>query len=98
MVYGKEDSIKGDLICTAIIYPDFKFLESEGAKKPSDIYKVLRAAVENANAKMPPYKRVKKIEIRDKEFIKTTTLKIKRFEKENYDYIYSDGDFVKKRF
>ena len=98
MVYGKKDPIKGDLICTAIIYPDFKFLESEGAKKPADIYRALKAAVEEANEKMPPYKRVKRIEIRDKEFVKTTTLKIKRFEEENYEYAYCDGDFVKKRF
>lgn len=98
IVYGKKDSFKGDLICTAIVYPDFKFLESEGAKKPEDICAILREAIEKANSKMPPYKRIKRIEVREKEFIKTTTLKIKRFEEENYNYEYADSDFVKKRF
>ena len=46
---------------------------------------------------MPPYKRVKRIEIREDDFIKTTTLKIKRFEKENYEYQFDDRDFEKGR-
>lgn len=98
MVYGKTDPVKDDLICTAIIYPDFKFLASEGAKKPEEICKALSAVVDKANAKMPPYKRIKRIEVRTEEFVKTTTLKIKRFEEENSEYTYCDSDFKKKRY
>ena len=47
---------------------------------------------------MPPYKRIKRIEVRTEEFVKTTTLKIKRFEEENFEYTYCDSDFKKKRY
>ena len=93
IVYGKPEEVKDDLICTAIMYPDYKALEEAGAENDEDKYKLLKEAVEEANSKMPPYKRVKRIEIREDDFIKTTTLKIKRFEKENYEYQFDDRDF-----
>ncbi|MBR0374000.1 MAG: AMP-binding protein [Mogibacterium sp.] len=86
MVYGKPDSAKDDLICTAIIYPNYRLLRDQGYTTDEQILEQLSQLVDRANAKMPPYKRVKRIEVRDKEFIKTTTLKIKRFEEGNYDY------------
>lgn len=97
IVYGKPEEVKDDLICTAIMYPDYKALEETGAENDEDKYKLLKEAVEEANSKMPPYKRVKRIEIREDDFIKTTTLKIKRFEKENYEYQFDDRDFEKGR-
>ena len=97
IVYGKPEEVKDDLICTAIMYPDYKDLEEAGAENDEDKYKLLKEAVEEANSKMPPYKRVKRIEIREDDFIKTTTLKIKRFEKENYEYQFDDRDFEKGR-
>lgn len=97
IVYGKPEEVKDDLICTAIMYPDYKALEEAGAENDEDKYKLLKEAVEEANSKMPPYKRVKRIEIREDDFIKTTTLKIKRFEKENYKYQFDDRDFEKGR-
>lgn len=97
IVYGKPEEVKDDLICTAIMYPDYKTLEEAGAENDEDKYKLLKEAVEEANSKMPPYKRVKRIEIREDDFIKTTTLKIKRFEKENYEYQFDDRDFEKGR-
>lgn len=93
IVYGKPEEKKGDLICTAIIYPNYANLATFGCKTDKDIYKRLCDAVEKANEKMPPYKRVKRIEVRDREFVKTTTLKIKRFEEENYDYKFDDRTF-----
>ena len=97
IVYGKPEEVKDDLICTAIMYPDYKALEEAGAENDEDKYKLLKEAVEEANSKMPPYKRVKRIESREDDFIKTTTLKIKRFEKENYEYQFDDRDFEKGR-
>lgn len=93
IVYGKEESVKGDVICTAIIYPEYNLLGYQGYTEDEEIYQALKIAVEHANAKMPPYKRVKRIEVRDKDFIRTTTLKIKRFEVENYDYKFDSKDF-----
>ncbi len=93
IVYGKPEEVKGDLICTAIFYPDYKLLKEEGITEDRDVYHRIKAAVEEANAKMPPYKRVRHIEVRDKDFIKTTTLKIKRFEEANYEYKFDDKTF-----
>ena len=90
IVYGKHDDIKDDLICTAIIYPNYSVLREQGVQEDGEIYRVLRKIVDDANDKMPPYKRVKRIEVRDEEFIKTTTLKIKRFEEQNYEYKFDD--------
>lgn len=90
IVYGKYDEAKDDLICTAIVYPDYELLKSQGITEDVDVYKVLRQITDEANEKMPPYKRVKRIEVRDKAFVKTTTLKIKRFEDENYEYKFDD--------
>ena len=97
IVYGKHEEIKDDLICTAIMYPDFKALENAGCMTDEEKYRKLKEAVEEANSKMPPFKRVKRIEIREDDFIKTTTLKIKRFEEENYEYKFDDRDFEKGR-
>lgn len=90
IVYGKHDDTKDDLICTAIIYPNYSVLREQGVQEDGEIYRVLRKIVDDANDKMPPYKRVKRIEVRDEEFIKTTTLKIKRFEEQNYEYKFDD--------
>ena len=97
IVYGKHEEIKDDLICTAIMYPDFKALENAGYMTDEEKYRKLKEAVDEANSKMPPFKRVKRIEIREDDFIKTTTLKIKRFEEENYEYKFDDRDFEKGR-
>lgn len=90
IVYGKYDETKDDLICTAIVYPDYELLKNQGITEDVDVYRVLRQITDEANEKMPPYKRVKRIEVRDKAFVKTTTLKIKRFEEENYEYKFDD--------
>lgn len=90
IVYGKHDDTKDDLVCTAIIYPNYSVLREQGVQEDGEIYRVLRKIVDDANDKMPPYKRVKRIEVRDEEFIKTTTLKIKRFEEQNYEYKFDD--------
>ena len=97
IVYGKHEEVKDDLICTAIMYPDYKALENAGCMTDEEKYRKLKEAVDEANSKMPPFKRVKRIEIREDDFIKTTTLKIKRFEEENYEYKFDDRDFEKGR-
>ena len=97
IVYGKHEEVKDDLICTAIMYPDYKALENAGYKTDEEKYRKLKEDVDEANSKMPPFKRVKRIEIREDDFIKTTTLKIKRFEEENYEYKFDDRDFAKGR-
>lgn len=91
IVYGQVGEDKNDPVCTAIIYPDFEALADAGYRNMADVYKKLKQVADEANEQMPAYKRVKRIEVRDREFVKTTTLKIKRFEKENYEHCY-DGN------
>ena len=43
-----------------------------------EVYNFIKAEVKKVNKDMPLYKKVKTIEIRKEEFIKTTTKKIKR--------------------
>ena len=94
LVYGKPEEVKGDLICTAIVYPDYGLLREKGITEDRDVYEEIRRIVEEANEKMPTFKRVKRIEVRDKPFIKTTTLKIKRFEQENFEYAFDAHSFT----
>ena len=80
LVYGKEDKKVGNVMVTADIFPNYALLkEQKGELSGSDIYHFYKAIVEEANKKMPSYKSVKRVNIRDKEFDKTTTGKIKRY-------------------
>ena len=80
LVYGKEDKKVGNVMVTADIFPNYKLLaEQKGELSGSDVYHCYKAIVEEANKKMPSYKAVKRVNIRDKEFDKTTTGKIKRY-------------------
>lgn len=97
IVYGRED-LTDDVICTALVVPDFDRLKEQGLASDREVYERLKDIIESANAKVPPYKRVKRIEVRAKEFVKTTTLKIKRFEKENYEYMFDGSAFEGRRF
>lgn len=97
IVYGKENVIEGDLVCTAIIYPDFKALAAKGITEDEAVYNRMREIVDEVNSKVPHYKKIKRIEVRDKDFVKTTTLKIKRFEAENYEYKFDDKTFDENR-
>lgn len=80
LVYGKEDKKVGNVMVTADIFPNYALLkEQKGELSGSDVYHCYKAIVEEANQKMPSYKAVKRVNIRDKEFDKTTTGKIKRY-------------------
>ena len=94
LVYGGKDESKDDLICTANIFPDYKALKEIGCTTEEQILEQMNKIIDSANHKMPPYKRVKRIEVRDKEFVKTTTMKIKRFEEENYEYKFDNKGHI----
>jgi long-chain acyl-CoA synthetase len=81
-VYGKPDSDdKDDLkICAKIVY-DKEICEKElSLKDEKEIKDKLWKDVKNVNRKMPTYKYIKEISVTEEELIKTTTLKVKRFE------------------
>ncbi|MGN0659808.1 MAG: AMP-dependent synthetase/ligase [Emergencia sp.] len=80
VVYGAVDSKVGNVMVTADIFPNYQLLkEQKGDLNSSEIYHLFRDIVDEANGRMPAYKAVKRVNIREKEFDKTTTGKIKRY-------------------
>lgn len=80
MVYGKEVEGEKELIVTCRAIPNYeKIKEIYGDKNDEEIYEIIWNQIKNVNKKVTSYKAIKKLEIKDGEFIKTTTKKIKRF-------------------
>ncbi len=83
MVYGKKDpKNKNELIVVAKVTLDEEYItEKYGDNRPSDeaIHKEIWEAVKAINRTMVPYKAVKEVEIKKDAFVKTTTMKIKRY-------------------
>lgn len=81
MVYAEDDSI-----ISAQIIPDTAEIErklKKTAPTEQEIHKAVIEAVRSTNRKLPSYKSIKKVTLRNKDFIRTSTKKIKRDEKEN---------------
>ncbi|MDD5921611.1 MAG: AMP-binding protein [Eubacteriales bacterium] len=80
LVHGVPDERVGNVIVTADIFPDYSLLkEQQGEMTDSEVYHFYRKLIDDVNETMPPYKQVKRINIRKTEFTKTTTGKIKRY-------------------
>lgn len=80
LVYGVSDERVGNVMISAEIFPNYALLkQTKGNMNSSETYHFYKGLVEEANDKMPSYKRIKRIAIKDCEFEKTTTGKIKRF-------------------
>ena len=80
LVYGKE--IEGELepVVAASVFPDFDSIKRDFGENmsPEEIHKLIGNEIKKYNKLMPTYKYVRSFEIRDTEFEKTTTRKIKR--------------------
>jgi len=73
---------KKEEIC-AIIYPNYQLLEHHSISKgitlsEQDIRSIYKDEVKRCNENLPAYKKINRFEIREEEFPKTTTKKIKR--------------------
>ncbi len=82
MVTGYEDDKSGETMVGAHILPNLEAIKEKLKNHtPSieEIKKVISEAVKNANKDMPLYKRISTFTVKDSAFIKTTTLKIKRY-------------------
>ena len=80
VVRGIDSDKDDDLLVQAEIYPDFaEISESLGEQTPEAIEKLIKGEVDRINDLMSSYKRVKRVLLRDTEFEKTTTAKIKRW-------------------
>ena len=83
LVYGEKDSKQDEIIAAQIVADAEAFIELSESKemKITDelINKVIGEEVEKTNKQLTAYKRIKKFYLRENEFEKTTTQKIKRY-------------------
>lgn len=82
LVLGIQRENDDETYINAKIYPDFESIsEYYKEKSPSkeEIYKLISNSISNVNKKIPNYKHIKNFIIRDTEFEKTTTQKVKRY-------------------
>ncbi len=79
LVYGTIDKRDDDVVVKAEVYPAYDAIKEQyGELTAEGIRDVIKESIEEINDKMPAYKRVKRFKIREEEFEKTTTRKIKR--------------------
>ena len=80
MVYGKEVPGEKELIVTARVIPNYDRLkEVYGEISTEEIYKLLLHDIRDVNKKTTNYKAIKNLEIKDGDYIRTSTKKIKRY-------------------
>lgn len=81
LVWGMEDDRTGEIIVCADIVPDYETIEEKKGRLSAESMKLLiKRIVDETNDQMPLYKRIRRFEIRESEFEKTTTKKIKRYQ------------------
>ncbi|MGA7159757.1 MAG: AMP-binding protein [Bacteroidota bacterium] len=82
-VYGEEDAKLDEIIAAQIVVDAEAFIELSEMKSvkitPELLHEVIAGEVKKTNMELPNYKQIKKFKIRDQEFEKTTTQKIKRY-------------------
>ncbi len=86
MVFEGESETKDDDVIVAGILPDYELLREKLGDKVDDneeVEKYLWTLVDKLNAENPPYKMIKRINLRHSEFKKNTSKKIIRFVEEN---------------
>jgi long-chain acyl-CoA synthetase len=83
MVYGEEDEKHTEIIAVQIVTDAEAFIEYSEKNKvkitPELVNEIIAEAVKEVNKELPVYKQIRKFHIRDSEFEKTTTQKIKRY-------------------
>lgn len=76
VVVGRKAEDGETIVLTAIVYPDkSKFSDGTSAE---EMLETIKAQIMLVNKKLPTYKHIKGFELRDTEFEKTTSRKIKR--------------------
>lgn len=83
LVYGEKDEKQDEIIAVQLVTDAEAFIEysekNNVAITPEFIEKIIFEAIKQANKELTSYKQIKKFYIRNKEFEKTTTQKIKRY-------------------
>ncbi len=84
-VWGKYDENSGDTVVCAQILPNVEAISDKlNAMNISkdELTKIFKNIVKTVNGKMPLYKHIKEFSLRENEFLRTTTHKIKRYVEE----------------
>lgn len=82
LVYGNNDNASGDVTVAATIVPDMeKIQELHGGREITreDINELIKGEIKTVNASLVLYKYIRDFKLREEEFAKTTTRKIKRY-------------------
>lgn len=83
LVYGEKDPKQDEIIAVKIFVDAEAFIELSESKNikitPEFIQEIISKEIDKANKQLSSYKAIKKFYIREEEFEKTTTQKIKRF-------------------
>ena len=81
MVYGKEEEGNKELIITARVIPNYDEIKAKYGKDISEenVKNIIWEEIKKVNRSLTSYKAIKSLEIKNDEFEKTTTMKIKRF-------------------
>ena len=82
MVYASEDKKRGGALISVQIRPDYDAIVAafgeEAAADAEKVFEILHKTINEYNAGIANYKRIRHIMIRDEEFVKTPTKKIMR--------------------
>jgi long-chain acyl-CoA synthetase len=83
LVYGEQDEKHDEIIAVQIVTDVEAFIEYSEKNNiqitPELINEIISGVIKDVNGKLSSYKQIKKFYIRDSEFEKTTTQKIKRY-------------------
>lgn len=81
MVYGKNDDIHGEVVVSAVIVPDMEKVQEDFNRTLSDeeLHELIKNEIKEVNKKLVMYKYIRDFSLRETEFKKTTTKKIKRY-------------------
>lgn len=83
MVYGEQDDKHTEIIAVQIVTDAEAFIEYSEKNKvaitPELVNEKIAEAVKETNKELPAFKQIRKFYVRDSEFEKTTTQKIKRY-------------------
>lgn len=82
LVFGKDDPVYGDVVISASIVPEMEAVQAEFDGRqptPEEVYELIHKEVKAVNKGLVIYKYIKDFNIREEEFAKTTSRKIKRY-------------------
>lgn len=83
MVFGEQDEKHTEIIAVQIVTDAEAFIEYSEKNKvkitPELVNDIISEAVKETNKELPAFKQIRKFYVRDSEFEKTTTQKIKRY-------------------